>query len=230
MLYAEHEHDALTRILAAYGIDVWPVVPVASEDEAVAAATSVGFPVVLKTLDPRFLSRTDLGAVRLNLENPRAVQTAYLSMVASLDPDAVRHLVVQRMAKPGVACVATSVEDALFGPVVSFGLAGVVPELLGDRAFAIPPLTDVDAHRLVEAPGASPMLDGFGGTSAVDKAALEDLLLRLGQLADDVSELAELRLEPVVVAEAGLAVLGARAVLRRARARADRDVRRLSYY
>ena len=74
------------------------------------------------------------------------------------------------------------------------------------------------------------MLDGFGGTSAVDKAALEDLLLRLGQLADDVSELAELRLEPVVVAEAGLAVLGARAVLRRARARADRDVRRLSYY
>ena len=230
VLYAEHEHDALTRILAAYGIDVWPVVPVASEDEAVAAATSVGFPVVLKTLDPRFLSRTDLGAVRLNLENPRAVQTAYLSMVASLDPDAVRHLVVQRMAKPGVACVATSVEDALFGPVVSFGLAGVVPELLGDRAFAIPPLTDVDAHRLVEAPGASPMLDGFGGTSAVDKAALEDLLLRLGQLADDVSELAELRLEPVVVAEAGLAVLGARAVLRRARARADRDVRRLSYY
>ena len=220
-------HDALTRLLASYGIEVWPVVPVASEEEAVAAAAAFGFPVVLKTLDPRLVSRTDLGAVRLNLENERAVQTAYLSMVASLDPDAVSHLVVQRMAAPGVACVVRSVEDALFGPVVSFGLAGVVPELLGDRAYAIPPLTDVEAERLVEAPGAAPILDGVGGTAPADKPALADLLLRVGQLSDDVPELAELTLEPVVVAEQGLAVLGASAVLRHASVRADREARRL---
>jgi len=224
---ADSPHDPLARLLAAYGVEVWPVVPVSSEEEAVAAAAATGFPVVLKTLDPRLVSRTDLGAVRLNLENERAVQTAYLSMVASLDPDAVSHLVVQRMAAPGVACVVRSVEDALFGPVVSFGLAGVVPELLGDRAYAIPPLTDVEAARLVDAPGASPILDGVGGTSPADKAALADLLLRVGQLCDDVPELAELRLEPVVVAEHGLAVLGASAVLRHASVRADREARRL---
>ena len=228
ILFAEDSQDPLTRLLAAYGIDVWPVVPVTGEEEAVAASAAAGFPVVMKTLDPRFASRTDLGGVRLNIENERAARTAYLSMVASLDPDAVRHLVVQRMATPGVACVVSSAEDPLFGPVVSFGLAGVVPELLGDRAFRIPPLTDVEARDLVAEPGAAPMLDGYGGSSPVDKQSLEDLLLRVGELSDDVPELAELRLEPVVVAGAGLAVLGARAVLRRAAARADTGARRLS--
>ncbi len=226
-LLAERPDDALTRLLAAYGIEVWPVVPVASEEQAVAAARELGFPVALKTLDPRFVSRTDLGAVRLNIENERAVQTAYLSMVASLDPDAIRHLVVQRMATPGVACVVASAEDPLFGPVVTFGLAGVVPELLGDRGYRIPPLTDQDARDLIRTPGASPLLHGYGGTTPVDVDALEDLLVRVGQLADDLPELADLRLEPVVVSPSGLAVLGARATLRTADARWDTATRRL---
>jgi acyl-CoA synthetase (NDP forming) len=165
--------------------------------------------------------------VRLNIENERAVRTAYLSMIGSLDAEAARHLVVQRQAARGVACVVGSAEDALFGPVVSFGLAGVVPELLGDRGYRSPPLTDVEARDLVAAPGASPMLDGFGGTAPVDKAALEDLLVRVGLLADDLPELAELTLDPVVVAPTGLAVLGASAVLRRPEARNERDARRL---
>ena len=226
-LSAEAPDDPLTQVLAAYGIDVWPSERVASEAEAVEVATRLGFPVVLKTLDPRFVSRTDLGGVRLNIENERAARTAYLSMVSSLDPTAAARLVVQRQASPGVACVVSSTEDPLFGPVVSFGLAGVVPELLGDRGYGIPPLTDVDARDLIAAPGASPMLDGFGGTVPVDKLALEGLLVRLGLLADDVPELAELTLEPVVVAPGGLAVLGANAVLRRPEARTERGARRL---
>ncbi len=227
VVYAETPDDALSQVLAAYGIEVWPVMPVTTEDEARSAANALGYPVVLKTLDPRFASRTDLGGLRLNIENDRAVRTAFLSMVASLDPDAAAHLVLQRMSTPGVACVVGSAEDPLFGPVVSFGLAGVVPELLGDRGYRIPPLTDSDAHDLVRAPGASPILHGVGGSAAVDVGALEQLLLRVGLLSDDVPELAELRLEPVVVATSGLAVLGARAVLRRPESRSDTEVRRL---
>ena len=226
-LLAKDGSDSLSAILAAYGIEVWPSIRVSDEHQAIDAAADLGFPVVLKTLDPRFVSRTDLGGLRLNVENERAVRTAYLSMVASLDPAAVANLVVQRMATPGVACVVSSVEDPLFGPVLSFGLAGVVPELLGDRGYRIPPLTDVEARDLISAPAASPLLDGFGGTPPVDRAALEELVLRVGLLADDVPELAELRLDPVVVGPDGLAVLGARAVLRRPQARSDRDARRL---
>ncbi len=226
-LVAEGPDDELSRLLACYGIRVWPIVRVASEMEAVAAADAAGYPVVLKTLDPRFARRTDLGGLRLNLENERAVRTAFLSMSASLDPEAAASLVVQRMAAPGVACVVASTEDPLFGPVVSFGLAGVVPELLGDRGYRIPPLTDIEAHELVDAPAAAPLLHGFGGTPPVDRAALADLLVRVGLLADDVPELAELRLEPVVVSSAGLAVVGAWGVLRRPRFRADSEARRL---
>jgi len=126
-----------------------------------------------------------------------------------------------------VACVVASAEDPLFGPVVTFGLAGVVPELLGDRGYRIPPLTDQDARDLIRTPGASPLLHGFGGTRPVDTDALEDLLVRVGQLADDLPELADLRLEPVVVSPTGLAVLGARATVRQAEARWDSATRRL---
>ncbi len=227
VLYAETPDDDLTLLLEQYGIPVWPVVPVTDAEQAVGVADRIGYPVVLKTLDPRFSSRTDLGGLRLNLENERAVRTAFRSMSLSLDPDAADRLVLQHMSTPGVACVVGSAEDPLFGPVVSFGLAGMVPELLGDRGYRIPPLTDTDAHDLVDAPGASPMLNGIGGTEPVDHAAIEDLLLRVGQLADDVPELGDLRLEPVVVAEEGLAVLGARAVLRRPQARSDAEARRL---
>lgn len=227
VLYAEDADDDLTLLLEKYGIPVWPVVRATSREQAVEVADRIGYPVVLKTLDPRFSSRTDLGGLRLNLENERAVRTAFRSMSETLDPEAADRLVLQHMSTPGVACVVGSTEDPLFGPVVSFGLAGLVPELLGDRGYRIPPLTDTDAHDLVDAPGASPMLNGIGGTEPVDHAAIEDLLLRVGQLADDVPELGDLRLEPVVVAEDGLAVLGARAVLRRPRARSDAEARRL---
>ena len=227
-LLAEREDDDLTALLEAYGIPVWPVHPVTSVEEAVEVADRIGYPVVLKTLDPRFAQRTDLGGLRLNIENERAVRTAYRSMVSNLDPDAADRLVLQHMATPGVACVVGSAEDPLFGPVVSFGIAGVVPELLGDRGYRIPPLTDFDAADLVDAPGAAPILHGLGGTEPVDRKSLEDLLLRVGQLADDIPELGDLRLEPVVVAEEGLAVLGGRAVLRRPSVRTDADARRLT--
>ena len=126
-----------------------------------------------------------------------------------------------------VACVAGAVEDPLFGPVVSFGLGGVATELLGDRAFRIPPLTDTDVRELVRSVRAAPLLFGHRGAQPVDVAALEDLLARVAQLAEDVPELAELELDPVLASPAGVAVLAATGRLARPSVRADRGPRTL---
>jgi acyl-CoA synthetase (NDP forming) len=124
-----------------------------------------------------------------------------------------------------VACVVRTHEDDLYGPVVSFGLAGDAVDLLGDVAYRIPPLTDVDVREMVRSVRAAPRLLGHAGAPVVDVPALEDLLARVAALADDLPALARLTLEPVVVAERGARVLGARAdVARPSRPSAARRV------
>ncbi|MEZ5117036.1 MAG: GNAT family N-acetyltransferase [Candidatus Nanopelagicales bacterium] len=220
--------DTAAELLAAYGVSLWPCRSVATEDEAVAAAEELGYPVVLKTTAPGLVHRTDLGGVRLNIENERALRTTYLSMVAQLGAEVASRLVVQRMAPPGVACVVESTEDPLFGPVVAFGVGGVVTRLLGDRAYRNPPITDVDATTMVREPGASPLLRGYDSADPVDVAGLEDLLQRIGRLADDLPEVARLELNPVVAWARGVAVLEAELELAQPEVRTDQEVRRLT--
>ncbi len=211
---------------------MWPAVPVTSEDEAVAAAVELGYPVVLKSAVERLVHRTDLGGLRLTLENEHALRTAYLSMSATLPPEASGRLVVQRMAPPGIACVAATTEDPLFGPVVSFRLGGIYPEVLGDIAYWIPPLTMRDARSLISAPKASALLTGgplLDRTvpEAVDLDALVDLVARLGQLADDLPEVAFMELNPIIAHSKGVAVLAANGRVARPLARTDLEARRL---
>jgi acyl-CoA synthetase (NDP forming) len=126
-----------------------------------------------------------------------------------------------------VACTIRTVEDPLFGPVVSFGLSGDASELLGDVAHRIPPLTDVDISDLVRSIRAAPKLFGHHGAAPADVPALEDLLGRVAALADELPELAELELNPVVVSTQGLAVLGAVVRLARPAERSDTARREL---
>jgi acyl-CoA synthetase (NDP forming) len=134
---------------------------------------------------------------------------------------------VQPMAPPGVATVVGVVDDPSFGALVSFGVGGVATELLGDRAYAAVPLSDVDAAALVRAPRAAPLLSGYRGAEPVDTTALQDLLLRLARLAEDRPEVLELELNPVLVGPAGLAVLAADIRVGPPTARADLGPRRL---
>jgi acyl-CoA synthetase (NDP forming) len=132
------------------------------------------------------------------------------------------------MAPPGVAVVIASMEDPLFGPLVSFGLGGVATELLHDRAYRIPPLSASDAAEMVRSVGASPLLFGYRGATRVDVAALERLLLCVAQLADDLPELASLELNPVLVGTRALSVIGATGRVAPPRSRTDRGLRALS--
>jgi acyl-CoA synthetase (NDP forming)/GNAT superfamily N-acetyltransferase len=134
---------------------------------------------------------------------------------------------VQRTPPQGYSCAIALVDDPSFGTLVSFGLSGVVSELLGDRAYRAVPLSDVDAAALVRAPRAAALLAGYRGGEPVDLAALEDVVLRLAALAEDLPEVAELSWEPVFASAHGVQVSGVKLSIGRATPWSDTGPRRL---
>ncbi|GAA1631118.1 bifunctional acetate--CoA ligase family protein/GNAT family N-acetyltransferase [Georgenia ruanii] len=198
-------------LLACYGIGVLPATVVTDEDGAVVAAERIGWPVALKVADQVLRHRVDLGGVRLDLADADALREAMAQMRAR-----ARHVLgratafeVQAMAPPGVACVVRGAEDDLYGPVVSFGLGGDASELLGDVSFRIPPLTARDVSEMVRSVRAAPRLLGHRGLPATDVAALEDVVARVSMLTDDLPEVAEVLLHPVIVGEEGVQIASA---------------------
>ncbi|MDM7831384.1 bifunctional acetate--CoA ligase family protein/GNAT family N-acetyltransferase [Cellulomonas edaphi] len=221
---AEAGPDGLTldaeqtaTLLATAGVAVLPSYEVHDADEAVAVAQRLGWPVALKTTAPALRHRADLGGVRLDIGDEAALRSDVAQVLALATPHAQdggrAPLEVQAMAPRGSACVIRTAEDPLFGPLVSFGLSGDASDLLGDVSFGVPPLTDVDVADLVRSPRAAPRLFGYRGLPALDVAALEDVIARVSVLCDDLPELRSLELNPVVVAESGAVVLGARAAV-----------------
>jgi acyl-CoA synthetase (NDP forming)/RimJ/RimL family protein N-acetyltransferase len=205
------------ELLSTVGVHVWPSIRVHDADEAVAAAQGLGWPVAVKTTVPALRHRADLGGVRLDVADEaelRADVAGILALAADHDPGPdVPPIEVQAMAPHGVACVVRSAEDPLFGPLLSLGVAGDAADLLGDVAYAVPPLTDVDVAELVRTPRAAPRLFGYRGLPALDVAALEDVVARVSVLADALPDLRSLELNPVVVSPTGAAVLGAHATV-----------------
>jgi len=121
---------------------------------------------------------------------------------------------VQPMIRGCTELLAGVVQDPVFGPLVAFGPGGVFAELIGDAAFRLAPLTDVDAEELVTGGKAGRLVAGFRGAAAADSAALQDLVHRLGRLAEDVPEVSELDLNPVIAGPNGCVAVDARVRLR----------------
>jgi acyl-CoA synthetase (NDP forming) len=210
--------------LSAYGISPVPHRSVEDAAGAVAAAGELGGgPMALKTATATLRHRLDLGAVRLDVVGPDAIRRVYAELARDFGPT----VVVQPMAPAGIACVVEAVEDPAFGPIVGFGLGGVATELLGDKAWRPAPLSDADAEALVRAPRAAPLLFGYGGTAPVDVAALVDLLMRVGQLADERPDVKRVLLNPVLAHPSGLTVLHATVETGPATTRPDTGPRRL---
>ncbi|MQA14372.1 MAG: GNAT family N-acetyltransferase [Pseudonocardiaceae bacterium] len=215
--------EQATQLLGCYGIELVPFRRVAGVEQAVAAAEELGYPVALKATGERWRHRSDLVGVRLDLADAGAVRLAH----ADLAVMAGEVVSVQRMAPKGISCEIGLQEDPSFGSLVSFGLAGMVSDLLGDRAYRAVPLSDTDAADLVQAPRAAPLLSGYRGTDPADLTALGDLVLRVAALAEDLPEVRSLTLEPVLAAPTGAAVAGARVRVGQPPVRGDVGPRRL---
>ncbi|MFJ1989871.1 bifunctional acetate--CoA ligase family protein/GNAT family N-acetyltransferase [Streptomyces asiaticus] len=218
------------RLLARYGVSVLPALPAPDPDAAVRAAERLGFPVALKPTAPHLRHRADLGGVRLELGSETELRRAYAELTDYLGRPEELGLVVQRMAPRGVDTVVRAAIDPAAGAVLSFGLAGAPSELLGDTAHGLVPVTGRDAAELIRSIRTAPLLFGWRGSKPVDTVALEELLLRVSRLVDDHPEMVAVDLEPVVVAQHGLSVLGASARLAPPPPRTDLGPRHMPAY
>src|SRR5207248_8079995 len=172
---------------------------------AVAAAVELGFPVVVKSAAAG-AHKTESGGVALGLGDLLAVRAAAERIGTPV--------LVQSMVQGGAELLAGVVQDPVFGPLVAFGPGGVLAELIGEAQFRIAPLTDVDAAELVLTGKAGTLVRGFRGAPPADAAALEDLVHRLARLAEDVPQVAELDLNPVLALPDGCVAVDARVRLR----------------
>jgi len=169
-------------------------------DEAVAAAEALGLPVVAKLVSRTLVHKTDLGGVQLNLRDAAAVRQAFASIRGALEAagqeDAFEGVLVQPMLSGGVEIMAGMTEDPVFGPLIAFGLGGVHVEVLGDVVFRVAPLTDKDAHAMVQGIRGRKLLEGYRGHPPADEPALENMLLRLSRLVAEVAEIDDLDINP----------------------------------
>ncbi|MFD5319227.1 GNAT family N-acetyltransferase [Streptomyces sp. NPDC127098] len=199
-------------LLDAYGIALGPSAWVTGEAEAAAAADRLAGPdgrVAVKAYGPGLTHKSAQGAVRLDLVGEAAVRATFRDFTARLG-DRMGGVLVQPMAAPGTELIAGVTQDEVFGPLVLFGLGGTATEVLADHAARLAPLTDTDAHELIGAPRCAPLLLGRHGAPPVDLAGLEGLLLRLSRMAEDLPQLAEAELNPVVARPDGITALDVR--------------------
>ena len=191
-------------LLAAYGIPVNPTEPAASAEEAVRAARRIGFPVAMKILSPDILHKTDARGIQLNLRSEDAVKAAFERITENArayKPDAkILGVTVQTMLRrPDYELIIGCRHDRDFGPVILFGMGGIMTEILQDHALALPPLNRLLARRLMEETRVSRLLEGYRGRPPANRGLLEEILIRVSHLVTDFPEIVELDINPLIL-------------------------------
>jgi acyl-CoA synthetase (NDP forming) len=200
--------ETVAALLAHYGIQLTSLTPVASADDAVRAAADLGGPIVLKADVPSLLHKADAGAVQPDLRTVADIRRAYRVLSAKFGR--LRQILMQPMITGGTEVTIGVTQEPMFGPLVVLGLGGVAADVLAGRTARLAPLTDTDADELIRSARSAPLPPGHRAGPAADMPALRDTLLRISRLADDLPEVAELDLSPVIACPSGVSVVDAR--------------------
>jgi len=188
-----------------------------TKKEAVSLSKETGFPVVLKVISPDVIHKSDSGGVKLGLNNITQVGSAYSEIVSAVKqhyPKAkIQGISVQKMARAGVEVIIGMTKDAQFGPVLMFGLGGILVEVLKDVSFRIVPLTRRDAREMIKELKGYPILEGYRGQEAADIPFLEELIVKVSDFVDKNPEIKELDLNPVFAYKDGAVAVDARIIL-----------------
>ena len=213
------------ELVSCYGVPLAVTVAAATEEEAAAAAAQLGGPVVLKAEAEGLVHRTGAGGVRVDLRTPQEVAEGYRMLAADSGPR-LQRVLVQPMLSGGVEVMIGVAQEPVFGPLVVFGSGGVATGVPGDHVTRLTPLTDTDAEEMIHTVHAARLLAGERGPPSADTARLADALLRVSRLADDLPEVSELDLDPVIARPDGVWCVDVRARISPAEPR-DPFLRRL---
>lgn len=211
-------------VLAAFHVPIARAVRVHSANEAMLVAQETGFPVVMKIDSPDITHKSDVGGVRLGIANAQAAQDAYREMTDGLKrlrPDArLTGVIVEPMVERpnGRELLVGVVHDPIFGPAITFGTGGTAVEVHADRAVALPPLNGMLIEELIRGTRASRLLGAFRQMPAVNRGALESVLLRVSEMVCELPAIREMDINPLLVDESGAITLDARIVAGRPRA------------
>ena len=206
------------KVISAYGINVVRSKIATTPDEAVDAASEIGYPVVMKIASPEILHKSDIGGVKVGINSEQEVRDIFELMLIRAKkffPDVpVWGVSVQEMVKEGKEVILGMSRDPQFGPLVMFGLGGIYVEVLKDVAFRIAPFSEEEAKRMIQEIKTYPLLSGTRGEKSVDIDAIVDCLLRLSQLVTDFSEILEMDINPLKVSNKGALAIDARMTIK----------------
>ncbi len=205
------------EILRQAGLPVVETFIVKSKRAAIDAAKQIGFPVVMKIASSDITHKSDVGGVRLELTGVSQVGKAYSDIISSVKEKAsgakIDGVTVQTMAKPGVEVIIGMSKDAQFGPVIMFGMGGILVEILNDVSFRLVPLERRDAAEMIREIKGYALLKGVRGQPPAKIAALEDLLLKVSDFIAKNPRIKELDLNPVIASPEGVIIADARIVI-----------------
>ncbi|NND85091.1 MAG: acetate--CoA ligase family protein [Acidimicrobiia bacterium] len=202
----------VTEVLVAHGLRVPAESIVTTEDAAIAAAKEIGGPVVLKVIADSALHKSETGGIVLDVEGDDAVRAAYEQVSTAVDD--VDGVLVQEMIGGGHEVLVGMTEDPNFGPLIVYGLGGVMVEVMQDVTFKLHPITDVDAAEMVDGIRGAKLLRGYRNLPEGDTDAVRDVLLRVSAMVGICPEIVEMDLNPVKVLEPGKGVVAVDARIR----------------
>ncbi|MHA1220919.1 MAG: acetate--CoA ligase family protein [Candidatus Heimdallarchaeota archaeon] len=207
------EHEAL-QVFESVGIKFPANILAKNVDDAIKFAKKIGFPVVIKAMSPKILHKSDYKAVVIGIDSEEELEKQYVDMTNRLGKYDLTGILVEKQVKKGIELIIGMNIDATFGPVVAFGIGGILVEAISDVTFRMCPTTKDRALRMITEIKTQKMLNGFRGLPPVDRDALAEMIVKVSELATDLDEyIKEIDLNPVIANEDGIFGVDARIIL-----------------
>ncbi|MCG3225688.1 MAG: acetate--CoA ligase family protein [Candidatus Heimdallarchaeota archaeon] len=208
------EHEA-KQVLKDIGVEIPQLRIVKTLDEAIHAGNEIGFPVVMKLMSPQVLHKTDFGAVVIGLTDEQDVKKTFLDFMNKFANVVIHGVLVEKMVQSGLELIIGTNIDSTFGPVILFGIGGVLVEALKDVVFRMCPTTKEQALSAIDEIKAKILLEGYRGFPIVNKNELADLIVKISNLAwENRNYIAEMDINPIIANEEGIFPVDARIILK----------------